>query len=617
VAYLARGGNRFYQYDDKNGLLQSRGHGGVTINEGWYYEPGTQRLYVRSLDNPVNYTWRVPRLNHAFDIFARGWIWIEGFEVRYYGTTTNGCGVCTLNASHLVIRKNKIHNMQLGIFINWNGSDAQGNDTRIEENEIYDPLVNEWPWAATKGSYMEGTGIIVRGHIGAIVRDNNVHNYFNGIYTGSSGALENSELAFDADIYNNYIHHVSDDGLEPEGACVNQRFRNNLIDRSFIGLSVAPITQGPTWVLRNTIANFTGRAIKFADNSDGIVLIYHNTAWTSVPNINGADLITSIHNVKMRNNIFQSSGYSIYEVPTGSTGNDWNQDNWYTSRGAAGPHFKWENVNYNTIFALCTTSGLECNGYENIPGFTNPLSGDFTLLSFSPNIDRGVLVPGINDNFIGNGPDVGAYESSFNAPPIVLSSVRVDPNPTNAPNINFIVTFSKAVIGVDATDFALLTPGITGAFITSVSNGSTRYTVTVNTGTGDGTIRLDVPTTATITDLAGQPLQGLPFTRGEVYNVTHTTFADVPASHPFYEYIEAFYKSGITSGCSLTPKMFCPDQLVARGEMAVFLERAMGNFAPNPNPSGMFSDLPYPGIEAFTPFIEEFYNDHQAASRIR
>ena len=41
---------------------------------------------------------------------------------------------------------------------------------------------------------MEGTGIIVRGHIGAIVRDNNVHNFFNGIYTGSSGALENPSL---------------------------------------------------------------------------------------------------------------------------------------------------------------------------------------------------------------------------------------------------------------------------------------------------------------------------------------------------------------------------------------------------------------------------------------
>lgn len=417
VAYLARDGIRYYQYDDRNGLMQARGHGGVTINEGWFYETSTLRLYIRSQDNPSTHSWQIPRLNHAFDISARDWIWLEGFEIRFYGTTTNGCGVCTTNASHIVIRRNKIHNMQLGIFINWNGTAEQGNDTRIEQNEVYDPLVDRWPWTAVKGSYMENTGIIIRGHVGAIVRDNNVHNYFNGIYTGSSGALENPELAFDADIYRNYIHHVSDDALEPEGACINQRFRNNTIDRSFIGISLAPITQGPTWVLRSTFANFFGRGIKLANNSDGIVLIYHNTGWTAASNMNGMDLLTPVHNIVMRNNIFQSTGYSFAGSATGSKGNDWNYNNWYTTKGSAGPHFKWENVNYNTVAALCSARGLECNGYENLPGFTNPAGGDFTLLPSSPNIDRGVIIPGINDGFAGNAPDAGAFESIYGLPP--------------------------------------------------------------------------------------------------------------------------------------------------------------------------------------------------------
>ena len=532
VAYLARSRNRFYQYDDRNGLMQAKGHGGVAISEGWFYEASTQRLYVRSLDNPASHQWQVPRLNHVFDIAARDWIWIEGFEMRFYGTTTNGCGVCTLNASHLVVRRNKIHNMQLGIFVNWNGANDQGNDTRIEGNEVYDPLVNEWPWAATKGSFMEGTGIIVRGHIGAIVRDNNLHNFFNGIFTGSSGALENPELAFDADIYNNTIHHVSDDGLEPEGACINQRFRNNSVDRSFIGISLAPVTQGPTWVLRNTFTNFTGRVIKFADDSDGIVLIYHNTAWTSAPNVNGADLITAIHNIKMRNNIFQSSGYSIYEVPTGSTGNDWNNDNWYTTRGAAGPHFKWENVNYNTISTLCAARGLECSGYETPPGFANPTGGDFTLLSTSPNLNRGVLLPGIDDNFFGSAPDVGAYESTFDAPPTVLSSVFADPNPTNAASVGFTVTFSKAVTGVDVSDFRLMTTaGVVGASIIGISGSGGNYTVTVNTGTGDGAIRLDVRDDDSIRDTANHPLGGDgvgngDFTAGQTYTIRKSLSRD-------------------------------------------------------------------------------------------
>ena len=107
------------------------------MSEGWYFEASTLRLFVRSLDDPAGHSWQIPTLNHAFDVVGRDWLWIEGFEMRFYGTTTLGCGVCTTNASHVVIRNNQIHNLQLGVFINWNGSDSQGNDTRIEYNEIY------------------------------------------------------------------------------------------------------------------------------------------------------------------------------------------------------------------------------------------------------------------------------------------------------------------------------------------------------------------------------------------------------------------------------------------------------------------------------------------------
>ncbi len=408
IAYLARDQLRFYAYETRAALNQGVGHNGVAMNEGWFFEASTLKLFVRSRDNPSSHSWQIPILNYAFDANGRDWLWIEGFEMRFYGTTTSGCGVCTTNTSHLVVRKNKIHNLQLGVFFNWNGTDNQGNDTRVEFNEIYDPPVNEWPWAAVKGSSMEGTAIVVRGHIGAIVRGNELHNFFNGIYTGSSGALENSALAFDADIYNNHIHHISDDALEPEGACINQRFRNNIVDTIFVGMSLAPITQGPTWVLHSLFTNYSGRGFKWDGNSDGIVLIYHNTSWSNAAGINAMDMISAIHNVVLRNNIFQSNGLGVNEVATGSTGQDWNDDNWYITRAV--PHFKWENVSYNSLASLCAATGLECNGYENPPGLTNPSGGDFTLLSSSPNIDRGVILPGINDGFAGSAPDVGAFE---------------------------------------------------------------------------------------------------------------------------------------------------------------------------------------------------------------
>jgi hypothetical protein len=542
IAYLARDGKRFYKYDDLSGLVQSRGHGNVTMNEGWYFDPGTFRLYIRSQDDPAGHSWQVPNLNHAFEVNGRDWIWIEGLEMRFYGTRTDGCGICTLNASHVVVRDNKIHNMQLGIYVNWNGTENQGNDTRIENNEIYDPLVNEFPWQAVKGSSMEGTGIVVRGHIGAIVRGNDIHNFFNGIYTGTSGArIENPAVAFDADIYNNYIHNISDDALEPEGACVNHRFRNNIIDSTFVGVSLAPITQGPTWVLRSVIGNYTSRSLKWALNSDGVVFVYHNTSWTKAGNVNAMDLITPVRNSVIQNNIFQSSGYAFAEVPTGSAANDWNHNNWYTTRGSSGPHFKWESVNYSTVAQVCTATGLECQGYEDGPGFANPEGGDFRLLPSSPNIDRGELIPGINDDFKWNAPDVGAFEFTLEPSPKVLSILRADANPTNAANINFTVTFSEPVTGVDIAapfnDFALsLSSTITGASITGVTPVSeTTYIVGIHTGAGNGTIRLDVLDDDSIINSNNQPLGGAGtanggFSNSEAYTINKSITATVSAS---------------------------------------------------------------------------------------
>jgi hypothetical protein len=331
ITYLARDQKRFYMYDDLRGLLDGLGHNKVPMNEGWYLERSTLKLYVRSLDDPSNHTWQVPRLNYAFEVASRDWLWIEGFEIQFYGSQTGGCGVCATNASHLVIRKNRIHNLQLGIYTNWTGGDERGNDTRIEYNEIYDPTVAAWPWNAVKGSSMENTAIVVRGRSGAIVRGNELHHFFNGIYTGSSGALENSALAFDVDIYNNRIHDIADDAYEPEGACINQRFRNNVVSTSYVGVSVAPVTQGPVWVLRSSFANYSGRGIKWDRDSDGIVLVYHNTFWTSIQNVTAMEMISPAHNAVLRNNIFQGNGYSVYEVRTGSTGHDWNYDNWYAT----------------------------------------------------------------------------------------------------------------------------------------------------------------------------------------------------------------------------------------------------------------------------------------------
>jgi hypothetical protein len=112
--------------------------------------------------------------------------------------------------------------------------------------------------------------------------------------------------------------------------------------------------------------------------------------------------------------------------------------------------------------------------------------------------------------------------------PIVTAIHLTDPNPTSASNVRFSIVFSKDVTGVDTSppfsDFALYTSGVTGAHVTTVSGIGSTYSVAVNTGTGNGTIRLDLVDNDSIRDSGNHPLGGTgagngSFTAGGVYTV--------------------------------------------------------------------------------------------------
>jgi hypothetical protein len=124
--------------------------------------------------------------------------------------------------------------------------------------------------------------------------------------------------------------------------------------------------------------------------------------------------------------------------------------------------------------------------------------------------------------------DIGAYELDY-IMPMVSSITRANLNPTNLPSVDFTVTFFEAVTGVDLSDFSLTITGVSGAAVSGVSGSGSVYTVTVNTGSGIGTIRLDVVDNDTIVDLALNPLGGVGYgngnyTGGETYAVRFYQF---------------------------------------------------------------------------------------------
>ncbi|WP_143218430.1 Ig-like domain-containing protein, partial [Acidovorax sp. T1m] len=106
--------------------------------------------------------------------------------------------------------------------------------------------------------------------------------------------------------------------------------------------------------------------------------------------------------------------------------------------------------------------------------------------------------------------------------PSVSSITRVGTATTNATSVDYTVAFSEAVTGVGASDFGLTASGSANGAVASVTGSGSNYTVTVNSITGDGTLRLDLNASGTgITDGASNAIAG-GYTSGQIYTFDHT-----------------------------------------------------------------------------------------------
>ncbi|WP_414665060.1 beta strand repeat-containing protein [Horticoccus sp. 23ND18S-11] len=104
--------------------------------------------------------------------------------------------------------------------------------------------------------------------------------------------------------------------------------------------------------------------------------------------------------------------------------------------------------------------------------------------------------------------------------PTVSSINRVGATPTSATSFAYTVTFSETVTGVDTADFTLTATGTAAGTVASVAavSGSV-YTVTVNTVSGNGTLRLDLNASGTgITDTPGNAI-ATGYTSGQTYTL--------------------------------------------------------------------------------------------------
>lgn len=172
-----------------------------------------------------------------------------------------------------------------------------------------------------------------------------------------------------------------------------------------------------------------------------------------------------------------------------------------------------------------------------------PVSGNTYTVTVNTGLGAGTLALKLDDNdtitdAAGNPlGDVGNNNGDFTGQaytvdreiPAVVSLKRLDPSPTALTTVRYEVKFNKPVIGVDATDFNLVFNNLIGAAIGPVAGGDDTWTVEVNTGTGLGTLQLNLVDDDSIKDTTGLGLAlgdagaGNGNFTGEIYNVDRTT----------------------------------------------------------------------------------------------
>lgn len=130
-----------------------------------------------------------------------------------------------------------------------------------------------------------------------------------------------------------------------------------------------------------------------------------------------------------------------------------------------------------------------------------------------------------------NGNYTGAVYNIDKTPPVAASITRNGVETLNASSVSYTVAFSQNVTGVDTADFTLVSSGISGANIGSVTpvDGKT-YTVVVNTGSGDGTLALNLTDNDSIKNTLGVVLADVGNGNGNFAGQSYTIIKSAPVA---------------------------------------------------------------------------------------
>jgi len=373
-------------------------HGVLETQDG---QPGRPRIY-RSADGKAVYK-RVNMRN-------RKWVIVEGVTIRDTEGGRSAKAVVMNGASNCVVRRCNIRAVY-GVTAYRPGC----TNCYIADNVIEGTTPWTEPAMGASGKNI-GEGIQVTGP-GNVICYNKVTGFRDCISTMEDRGTVNQVCI---DIYNNDVYTGSDDGIEADFCFNNCRVMRNRLTNCYVQLSSQPGLGGPTYFIRNSMYNGVHAAFKFKRNSRGDVAL-HNTIVKIGTGLGGNAPMDFAY---FRNNLAiggpdQGKRWGGYGAgrPAGAR------------IGSPGSHSSFDydavgvwKVPYRATIGGKSFSEVEPHGVKIdmsvfdgvefpervVPGFE---AQDLRPRPGTPVIDAALLIPNVNDDFEGGGPDIGAHEA--------------------------------------------------------------------------------------------------------------------------------------------------------------------------------------------------------------
>ena len=210
---------------------------------------------------------------------------------------------------------------------------------------------------------------------------------------------------------------------------------------------------------------------------------------------------------------------------------------------AAGPEWGTSSTGTYTLHAVEFVPAASYIGYETL-NWMRYVTGGGASLTAAVHLPTGALVGNMFAAVCDTSAGTDLHVKLWKCP--------------SDPFTNACVTMTTvSSVGLDGCDWAFI---VGGPFPFTVDNDNYTYFVEYVSSTADGSQQLDSVRFFYQLQVSPAPASA--------------TFGDVPTNHIFFRYIEALAASGITAGCG--NGNYCPDQPVTRGEVAVFLAKALG-----------------------------------------